>query len=190
MQNETVARRYATAIFGLAKERNAVPAVGRDLHAALQAIQSDDTARRFFMSPVVDRGEKQKAFATAFASLDEVALHAVLLLDPQAARSAAGADRDAIRCFGPGRHRPRTSRDHLGKAARSGRTRRSRRAPRPALRQNFRRSPIRRARAARRPSHHDGRPQGRRNRRRSLDELFRDLLAAPQAAGAARGPQG
>jgi F-type H+-transporting ATPase subunit delta len=80
VQNDTVARRYATAIFGLAKERNAVPAVGRDLHAALHAIQGDDGARRFFLSPVVDRGEKQKVFATSFASLDEVALHSVLLL--------------------------------------------------------------------------------------------------------------
>jgi F-type H+-transporting ATPase subunit delta len=80
MQNETVARRYATAIFGLAKERGQVDAVGRDLHAALDAIAGDDTARRFFLSPVVDRGLKQDVFAKSFASLDEVALHSVMLL--------------------------------------------------------------------------------------------------------------
>ena len=41
MQNETVARRYATAIFSLAKERKAVDAVGRDLQAARAAIFSN-----------------------------------------------------------------------------------------------------------------------------------------------------
>jgi F-type H+-transporting ATPase subunit delta len=80
MQNQTVARRYATAIFSLAKERGVVATVGKDLHAALGAIEGDDDARRFFLSPVVDRGEKQKIFASSFASLDEVALHSVLLL--------------------------------------------------------------------------------------------------------------
>jgi F-type H+-transporting ATPase subunit delta len=81
MQNETVARRYAIAIFGLAKERNKVEAVGRGLHAALDAIVSNDDVRRLFMSPVAGRDTKLAFFAGAFErALDEVALHAVLLL--------------------------------------------------------------------------------------------------------------
>jgi F-type H+-transporting ATPase subunit delta len=80
MQKETIARRYAVAIFGLAKEAGAVPAVGRDLHVALNAIEADETARRLFVSPVVDREVKQNIFATAFASLNVIALHSVLLL--------------------------------------------------------------------------------------------------------------
>ncbi len=80
MQNETVSRRYAAAIFALGKERGALEPVGRDLHAALDAIGKDDDARRFFTSPVVDRAQKSDVFAKAFAGFNEIALHAVLLL--------------------------------------------------------------------------------------------------------------
>jgi F-type H+-transporting ATPase subunit delta len=80
MQNEKVARRYALAVFGLAKERGAIEAVGNDLHAALDAIVGVDDASRFFLSPVIDRGEKERILAASFASLDELALHTVLLL--------------------------------------------------------------------------------------------------------------
>jgi F-type H+-transporting ATPase subunit delta len=78
--NETVARRYATAVFSLAKERNAIDAVGRDLHMALSTIESDPVIDRFYRSPVVDRGEKQKLFEKSFAALDDIALHTTLLL--------------------------------------------------------------------------------------------------------------
>jgi F-type H+-transporting ATPase subunit delta len=81
MQNETVARRYAVAIFGLAKERDKVEAVGRGLHAALDAIASNDDVRRLFTSPVAGREAKMQFFSGAFErALDEVALHSVLLL--------------------------------------------------------------------------------------------------------------
>jgi F-type H+-transporting ATPase subunit delta len=81
MQNQTVARRYAIAIFGLAKEREKIEAVGRGLHAALDAITANDDVRRLFTSPVAGRETKRKFFADAFSrSLDEVALHSVLLL--------------------------------------------------------------------------------------------------------------
>jgi len=78
--NETVARRYATAIFELAKEANAIPQVGHDLHTVEQTLQADDTVRNFFRSPVVDRKEKAEIIGRAFDKLHEVALHAVLLL--------------------------------------------------------------------------------------------------------------
>jgi len=80
MQNETVARRYAIAIFSLAKERKAVDAVGQNLAMARALLQSDDDFRRFFASPVIDRTKKNAVVAAAFASFHEVALHAVLLL--------------------------------------------------------------------------------------------------------------
>ncbi len=80
MQNETVARRYAIAIFSLAKEQDAVDAVGRDLATARTLLQSDDDFRRFFASPVVDRTKKSAVVARAFTTFAEVALHAVLLL--------------------------------------------------------------------------------------------------------------
>ncbi|MGH7706322.1 MAG: ATP synthase F1 subunit delta [Vulcanimicrobiaceae bacterium] len=80
MANEKLARRYATAVFSLATERTAVERIGRDLHAVLGAFEGDADALRFFVSPVVDRGEKARRLAIAFAQLDEVALHTVLLL--------------------------------------------------------------------------------------------------------------
>jgi len=80
MQNETVARRYAVAIFSLAQESKAVDVVGRDLAAARSVLQGDESMRRFFTSPVVDRAQKSTAFAEAFASFHEIARNAVLLL--------------------------------------------------------------------------------------------------------------
>jgi F-type H+-transporting ATPase subunit delta len=81
MQNETVARRYATAVFSLAKERGKVEAVGRDLHAAAGAIAADPDAARFFVSPVIDRAVKAKVVQDVFeGKLDEISLHTLLLL--------------------------------------------------------------------------------------------------------------
>jgi F-type H+-transporting ATPase subunit delta len=80
MPNEKLARRYATAIFQLATEANAVSQVRDDLHAFADALHASDEVRRFFISPVVDRNEKSAAIADAFSKLHEIALHAVLLL--------------------------------------------------------------------------------------------------------------
>jgi len=78
---ETIARRYAAAIFSLAQERNAVEPVGRDLAAILDAISSDEGVQRFFYAPVFDRTEKAKIINDAFGkAVHEVALHSVLLL--------------------------------------------------------------------------------------------------------------
>jgi F-type H+-transporting ATPase subunit delta len=78
---ETISRRYATAIFSLAQDRNAIEAVGRDLGAILDAIASDESVQRFFYAPVIDRREKARIISEAFAKhVNEVALHSVLLL--------------------------------------------------------------------------------------------------------------
>jgi len=80
MPNETVARRYATAVFSLAKERNAVKDVQHDLHTVTASLAADASIAKFFRSPVVDRGEKATILARAFDKLNEIALHTVLLL--------------------------------------------------------------------------------------------------------------
>jgi F-type H+-transporting ATPase subunit delta len=80
MPNETLARRYATAIFQLAQENGKVEPIQHDLHTFVAALNADDEVRRFFRSPVVDRREKERIVANAFAQLDPVALHAILLL--------------------------------------------------------------------------------------------------------------
>lgn len=81
MQNQTVARRYATAIFALANEAGKVEAVGRALAIAVETLNADEDARRFFVSPVIDRAEKAGAVERTFSGrIDEIALHALLLL--------------------------------------------------------------------------------------------------------------
>jgi F-type H+-transporting ATPase subunit delta len=81
MANETVARRYALAIFQLADEQRAVDAIGRDLHVLSDAVYEDATTKGFFLSPVIDRKEKEKVLLAAFGGkAHEVALNALLLL--------------------------------------------------------------------------------------------------------------
>jgi len=81
VQNETLARRYATAIFAIAQTSGAVEAIGRDLEIAATAIYSTDDVRRFYLSPVFDRKKKETLLLEAFGDkLDVTALHAVLLL--------------------------------------------------------------------------------------------------------------
>jgi F-type H+-transporting ATPase subunit delta len=80
MQNATVARRYATAIFNLAKQANAIDATGTDLHRAADAIYGKDDIRRFYLSPVFGRKKKEEVLQLAFKSLGDLALHSLLLL--------------------------------------------------------------------------------------------------------------
>ena len=81
MQNETVARRYAVAVFSLAKDAGQVERVGRDLREASSTIAADADAARFFVSPVIDRAEKAKVIERTFAGeVSEIALHTLLLL--------------------------------------------------------------------------------------------------------------
>ncbi len=86
MPNETLARRYATAIFQLATEAGDVDAIGGDLHTFVATLAADKDVNRFFRSPAVDRTEKAAVIATGLeAGCIEIALHAVLL------RIASGA---------------------------------------------------------------------------------------------------
>ena len=80
MPNETLARRYATAIFQLASEAGAVERVRTDLHGFVAALRADDAVRRFFVAPIVDRDEKAALIAQSFSGLSEIALHSILLL--------------------------------------------------------------------------------------------------------------
>lgn len=80
MPNETLARRYATAVFQLASENGRVGPVQHDLHTFVAALEADDQVRRFFRSPVIDRKEKEQIIAGAFSKLDPIALHTVLFL--------------------------------------------------------------------------------------------------------------
>ncbi|MBV8726617.1 MAG: ATP synthase F1 subunit delta [Candidatus Eremiobacteraeota bacterium] len=81
MANETLARRYAQAVFSLAQEQGVVDRVGRDLETLRDAILLDAQTRAFFVAPVIDRKGKECALTASFSGkTEELALHAVLLL--------------------------------------------------------------------------------------------------------------
>ena len=80
MANETLARRYATAIFSLAKEADVIGRVRSDLHAVKGILDGDEAIRKFFRSPVIDRKDKAGVLGPAFGGLHEIALHSLLLL--------------------------------------------------------------------------------------------------------------
>ena len=81
MANPKLARRYAQAIFQLASEQKAGPTVGNELETLSEAIEDNASALNFFLSPVVDRAEKERALLTAFdGKVHEVTLHSLLLL--------------------------------------------------------------------------------------------------------------
>jgi F-type H+-transporting ATPase subunit delta len=81
MVNETLARRYAAAIFALAQEGNAVERVGTDLESVDRSIDQDGLAREFFVAPVVQREAKERVLRASFGDrIHEIALHSVLLL--------------------------------------------------------------------------------------------------------------
>jgi len=81
MANETLARRYATAVFSLAQEANAAERVGNDLSEIARTIASDRTIAEFFVAPTISRYDKERALTEAFRGrFDEIALHTLLLL--------------------------------------------------------------------------------------------------------------
>jgi F-type H+-transporting ATPase subunit delta len=81
MVNETLARRYATAIFNLAQERGAVDRVSDDLTAIATVIPPNSKAHAFFVAPVIDRPDKERLLRGVFENaLDEISLHSLLLL--------------------------------------------------------------------------------------------------------------
>ncbi|GAC1566873.1 MAG: F0F1 ATP synthase subunit delta [Vulcanimicrobiaceae bacterium] len=81
MQNETLARRYATAIFTLAKKAGSVDTIGHDLATVASAIDSTEDVRRFYLSLVFGRKRKETLLHDVFeGKIDVTALHSLLLL--------------------------------------------------------------------------------------------------------------
>jgi len=86
MQNETLARRYATAIFTLAKNAGTIAPVGSDLKSIQTSIYGNDDVRRFYLSPVFERSKKGDALLKALSDptgkpkVSDIALHSLLLL--------------------------------------------------------------------------------------------------------------
>lgn len=81
MVNETLARRYAVAIFSLARENGAIDKIGDDLQGIASALGGESSAHAFFVAPTIDRVQKERVLTAAFAGrVHDVALHALLLL--------------------------------------------------------------------------------------------------------------
>lgn len=81
MLKESIAQRYSTALFGLAKERRALAAVTGELDGFLAALKSDQALFAFYTSPVVDRRVKEQILHSALDSrAGELTLNFILLL--------------------------------------------------------------------------------------------------------------
>lgn len=81
MANETLARRYAIAVFSLANEAGVTPRVGTDLATIANSINEDETTRGFFVAPIFDRKDKERVLTAAFEGrVHEIALRTLLLL--------------------------------------------------------------------------------------------------------------
>jgi F-type H+-transporting ATPase subunit delta len=79
--NQTLARRYALAIAGLAREQNAAKQVLDDLTSISKAIGDAGLVHDFFIAPVIDRREKERVLCEAFEGrVHPIALHSLLLL--------------------------------------------------------------------------------------------------------------
>ncbi len=81
MANETLARRYATAVFALASDAGSVDRVGSELQMVLRMIHSDPVILQYFTSPIVNRIEKEQTLLESLrGKIGDVPLHTVLLL--------------------------------------------------------------------------------------------------------------
>lgn len=60
MLKDSIAQRYSTALFSLAKERSEVPHVSAELDSFVRALDSDQELSDFYASPVVDRNVKEQ----------------------------------------------------------------------------------------------------------------------------------
>jgi F-type H+-transporting ATPase subunit delta len=79
--NQTLARRYATAVYSLACDTDAVERVGKDLELIVKVIEGDELTTQFFLAPTVNRYDKERALGAAFEGrVGDVALHTLLLL--------------------------------------------------------------------------------------------------------------
>lgn len=81
MPNQTLARRYATAIFQLAAEQHVQDKIGEELQMLSDAIAENEATREFFVSPVIERDQKERTLiATLGEKTSPLALHTLLLL--------------------------------------------------------------------------------------------------------------
>lgn len=68
MKSSTLAKRYAKALFGLAKDNRTADKVLNDLRALAEAFDQDPSFQTFFASPIVSGTKKGEALETSLKS--------------------------------------------------------------------------------------------------------------------------
>jgi F-type H+-transporting ATPase subunit delta len=69
MSASQIGKRYATALYELASEKNSQDETFLQIRAIAEALDLDPTIQSFLSSPLVRPGEKEKAFAGAFKTV-------------------------------------------------------------------------------------------------------------------------
>ena len=67
MQDQRVARRYASALFGAAKAHDVIRSVEDDLHTIVHLIENDPEFKKFIIAPFSSREEKMSVFERVFS---------------------------------------------------------------------------------------------------------------------------
>ena len=81
MFKENIARRYCSALFGLAKDSGEVEQTKAALDAFARVLRDEPAVAEFFYSPVVDRAAKQDVLTRSLGGrLSELGLNFILLL--------------------------------------------------------------------------------------------------------------
>ena len=81
MLKDSIAQRYTTALFGLARERGELAHVTAELDSFVAALQSDRELADFYVSPVVDRNVKEQILHSVLdGRAGELTLNFVVLL--------------------------------------------------------------------------------------------------------------
>ncbi len=81
MLKDSIALRYSTALFGLAKERGELAPVTAELDSFVAALASDAELHNFFTSPVVDRRVKEQILHSVLdGRAGELTLNFILIL--------------------------------------------------------------------------------------------------------------
>ncbi|GAE33639.1 F0F1 ATP synthase subunit delta [Halalkalibacter akibai] len=80
MSNQTIANRYAVALFQLAKEKHQLKKVNEELQVVKDVVQANPDFLKFISHPKITKQQKQDFIKKSFASLNETTLNTFLLL--------------------------------------------------------------------------------------------------------------
>ena len=80
MSNSQVAKRYALALFQIAKEHNLLEVVGEDLRVVKEVMEYNPELKSVLKSSKLSKDKKREIVKTAFASVNPFVLNTVLIL--------------------------------------------------------------------------------------------------------------